>query len=212
MSVTKSKLILTGGQKKGKLHSITAECHIDHISKVVVRKSYLISTTALHREAISLLGWITTADPPLIWKFWRNQLSALNRLVLDAADTRASWRAATPLLGGSVPRCCSLAAHQLRIHFGLGGGGRWVSQFFFGFPTVCSFSNDWGLSTLGQATVACPGATIWRASVNRFKESHRSSRVRNSKELWGDAMAQVASGSLIGPFVLTKKGAPPSFP
>ena len=129
-------------QKKGDTPSFTAESYLDHIAQAVKQDSPLSAPIPLHPEVISSADWISTTNPEKALAFWHEQRLSLCRLAEEAAPTQARWFDSMPLeLRGAQSRFCSVAFRQILNHFGL-GGGRWVTQFIFGFPTVGSFSQE----------------------------------------------------------------------
>ena len=127
--------------KEGGAPSFTSGSYLDHISPAVKQDCPLSAPIPLPPDVVASIDWIATTDPKQILAFWREQRASLSRLVAEEAPTQAAWvDSIPPELRGAQSHFFSVAFRQLLHHFGL-GGDRWISQFIFGLPTVCSFSH-----------------------------------------------------------------------
>ena len=147
----KSNKIWTGTQKNGAAPEIPGEpSYYDHVTKALQTEFCLSKEIPIPPEIVDSSEWISTTPHDEILSFWKTQFSALQQLVLDAAQSQAEWTNLThQFLKPATERCQAVAFRQLLCHFNL-GGDRWIGQFAHGFPTSGIISQE-GVSPLRQA-------------------------------------------------------------
>ena len=127
-------------------------------------------------------------------------------LVSSSNGHREVWGDSIPeplrQAGGNIQ---AAALHQLTDRCNL-GGGKWVSQIIFGFPTTGVISQAGVLPRSDKAKPPISPQVLWKSSSKRFQERDARAGFKNAIPSWGEALFQAQLGWLSDPIPIDNIG------
>ena len=200
-----------GKQRKGVVDE-HMEClsMMKHIDKALSSPFFLSLSVPLPSSITEAATFLMNSPTELILSFWEDQLTALDKLVSDSAETEKAW--ATLIPSQTAPATGKIhlpALMSLAIQCGTGGTS-WLQQFLFGFPIVGRLAQPrcYPLKLKESLKKPEPPSKLLNSTSCRFTERAKKSGFKNAKALWDEAIEQCDKGWLNRPFPLCSEDRP----
>ena len=206
-----SSRLYAGKQRKGVIDE-HLECLSmqEHIDKALSSPFFLSLEVPLPLSIKEAATFIKDSPPELILNFWDEQLSSLDKLIMEASSLEHSWNALIPPEIAPAAGKLKLAAFMSLALQCDCGGSAWLQQFLFGFPLVGRLSQSHCYPTkLKEASKKpVPIPKLFNTNASRFRDRASKSGFKNANALWSEALEQCEKGWLTRPFPLCSKGRP----
>ena len=209
-----SPLWLCQGQRKGLSQFIPSDLPpIAHVGAAMFLRFPLSSEMPLPLDLRRAIDFSAGSSKDELVSFWASQIAKLREVASSLSDQRKAWASLAPpeIAQVSSNLHIPLLKHCLKA-FGM-EGDRWVNGFIFGFPMTGTHSQE-NVYPIDRGVAPAADINIWDDSVERFLTRSKAASSSHDACLWEEALSQVNSGWLEGPWELVHVGSPiiPSIP
>ena len=200
-----------GKQRKGVVDE-HMEClsMLEHVNTALSSPFFLSLSVPIPASIRDAALFIRDSPAGSIVQFWDEQLSAVDKLILDSEETEAAWNSLIPSeIIPSTGKVKLAALMSLSLQCGA-GGSVWLQQFLFGFPLVGRLAQPRCYPTKQSEARKKPEPIpkLFNSNKARFTDRASKSGFKNASTLWSEAMEQCEKGWLTQPFPLCTSKAP----